>query len=301
MIRILNICLGLYLLVGCMSDRNQMNPSNYIESGYVNVSGGRLYYESLGSGNAIIFIHGNAGDRRHWDGQFEALLTDHRVIRYDVRGYGKSSLPMRDQPYSNHRDLAELLDHLAIDRAHVAGWSMGSGIAFDFALAFPERTISLISVGPWVNGYASASAQDFYSDFSEFAAVLAEEGLEQAANAWMKIPFFANTVIDSTVADRFKTIAEDYSFWAFTHDSPIEGLMPVASNRVHEISIPTLIMTAQKDIPACQEIAEFLNETIDDSEKVVMEGAGHLMHMEKPELFNQHLRNFVTRIERGSI
>jgi len=106
--------------------------------GYAEVPGGRLFFETAGSGEALVLIHGNAGDRRHWDAQME-LAEQVLVIRYDVRGFGESSLPVEGQPYSNSGDLAALLDHLGIEEAHVAGWSMGSGIAVDFALAFPER------------------------------------------------------------------------------------------------------------------------------------------------------------------
>ena len=81
---------------------------------FAEVRGGRLYYESNGSGDAIVLIHGSAGDRRHWDGQFSALTNDYWVIRYDVRGFGQSSLPVEDKPYSDYEDLAILLDHLSI-------------------------------------------------------------------------------------------------------------------------------------------------------------------------------------------
>ena len=98
-----------------------------MQSGYAEVAGGRLYYEVEGSGDAIVLIHGNFGDRRHWDQQVDAFTRDYRVVRYDVRGYGKSSLPVEGDPYASSEDLAALLDQLGISRVHIAGWSMGSG------------------------------------------------------------------------------------------------------------------------------------------------------------------------------
>ncbi|MHC5025341.1 MAG: alpha/beta fold hydrolase, partial [Planctomycetota bacterium] len=61
------------------------------QSGFAAIDGGRLSYESVGSGDAVVLIHGNMGDRRHWDAQVSALAAGYRVIRYDVRGFGESS------------------------------------------------------------------------------------------------------------------------------------------------------------------------------------------------------------------
>ena len=65
---------------------------------FANVTGGRLYYKVDGRGEPIVFIHGNIGDHRHWDKQFSVLANNYKVIRYDVRGFGKSSVPEEDTP-----------------------------------------------------------------------------------------------------------------------------------------------------------------------------------------------------------
>jgi 3-oxoadipate enol-lactonase len=63
--------------------------------GFVEVPGGRLFYETAGSGPAVVLVHGGMWDRRMWDDQMEAFAEDHLVVRYDARGYGKSDLPTR--------------------------------------------------------------------------------------------------------------------------------------------------------------------------------------------------------------
>ena len=109
-----------------------------VETGFAEVNGTRLYYEIAGTGDPIVLIHGNFGDRRYFDGQFDVLARDHRVLRYDIRGYGKSMLPDEGVPYSDFEDLEALMAHLDIDRAHIAGFSLGSGTAVDFCLAYPD-------------------------------------------------------------------------------------------------------------------------------------------------------------------
>ena len=154
----------------------RMQEVSEANSGSAEVSGGILHYETAGRGDPIVLIHGNAGDRRHWDHPFAVLSAGHKVIRYDVRGFGLSSVPRQNHPYADYEDLRQLLDHLGIRRAHIAGWSMGSGIATDFALAYPERTKSLITVGPWVNGYSSPNVSSMFADFGSVVAALQKQG-----------------------------------------------------------------------------------------------------------------------------
>ena len=124
-----------------------------VKSGTVKVNGVDLYYEVAGRGEPLVLIHGNGGDRRHWDFQFEPLSKEFQIIRYDVRGYGKSVFTNPDIEFSHHDDLKALLGYLEIESAHISGISMGSGIAIDFALAYPKRCKSLIPIGAWANGY----------------------------------------------------------------------------------------------------------------------------------------------------
>ena len=97
-----------------------------IETGLAEVNSTQLYYEVAGTGTPIVLIHGHGGDRRHWDDQFEAFAKNHKVIRYDVRGFGKSAKPVLEQSYSNHDDLKALLQHLGISKAHICGFSPAS-------------------------------------------------------------------------------------------------------------------------------------------------------------------------------
>jgi 3-oxoadipate enol-lactonase len=261
-------------------------------SGDVEVPGGRLFYEEAGSGDALVLIHGNAGDRRHWDDRFLQLARSYQVIRYDVRGYGRSSVPVEGQAYTDHEDLRALLDQLGISQAHLAGWSMGCGIAVDFALAHPERTASLIAVGPWVSGYASPAADQMFAGFRAVAAA-ASRGPEAAVAAWMGAPFFASTIRESVAGEEFARIAADYSWWAFSHRSPRRSLDPPAVGRLETIKAPMLILTAEHDIPACREIASLLARRVPTSRLVDLPATGHLLHMENPEGFNEVVGEFL--------
>lgn len=265
-----------------------------VRSGFVAVDGGRLYYEAAGSGDPVLLIHGNTGDRRHWDLQFQALARHHQVVRYDLRGFGLSSLPVDTVPYTDHGDAATLLEGLGIERAHVAGWSLGSAIAIDFALAFPERTSSLIVTGPWIMGYTSPGAQEMFRGMGQVATAMAREGQAAAVDTLMNASFMTSTIRDPEAARRFRRIAEDYSFWGFVHPSPQRALAPPALGRTAAITAPTLIVSGEYDVPACAEIGVLLDETVPDSRLVVMPGTGHMMLMEKPDEFTSLVSAFLS-------
>lgn len=270
-------------------------------SDFAEIDGGRLYYEVAGSGEAVVLIHGQAGDRRHWDAQTGALTAGYRVIAYDVRGFGKSSLPMEGRPYSDHEDLATLLDHLHVESAHLVGFSMGSAIAIDFALAHPDRTSSLVSVGPWVFGHDSPAAARMFEDFARVSDAMAGGGLTAAKEAWLSTPFLLATIIDPAAGERLGQIVDDHSFWAFSHPSPQQTLEPSAAGRTSEIQAPTLSLAGEHDIPACLEVAELLDESVPRSRKVIMKGTGHLLQIEKPAEFNRHLVQFLDTVSRGAV
>jgi len=268
-----------------------------IETGYADVNKTRLYYEIAGSGDALVLIHGNFGDNRHWDEQFEALAKNLKVIRYDVRGYGKSSLPVEGESYSNHDDLKALLEHLGISKVHVCGLSMGSGIAVDFALAYPEVCESLIPIGPWAFGYNSPVTVELFEVFGKISSVLKESGTKAAANCWSDSPFWKSTFKDEQVFERFREISYDYSFWNFSNQDPVIFVDPPAAQQLDKLSLPTLIITAEYDVEACKEIANLMEQKIPNAKKIVIAGAGHCMNMEKPVEFNTAVLDFLSQLE----
>src|SRR5260370_11708115 len=101
-------------------------------SGYAPSDGAKMYFESAGAGPTVVFIHAGVSDRRMWDPQFDFFARKFRVVRYDLRGFGKSG--MTDLPYSNRADLGNVLLHLEIDKAVLIGCSMRRRAARDFTL-----------------------------------------------------------------------------------------------------------------------------------------------------------------------
>ena len=107
--------------------------------GFVDFDGGRLSYEVAGQGPSVVLLHPGLWDSRTWDVQFGAFSGRFRVLRYDVRGYGRSSRPERGRPYSHVADLVAVMDAAGMERAALVGCSMGGAVAIDTAVTAPSR------------------------------------------------------------------------------------------------------------------------------------------------------------------
>src|SRR3989442_13045673 len=129
-----------------------------VETGYAEVDGGRLYYETSGKGPALVLIHAGFLDSRMWDTQFQLFSESHRVIRYDVRGFGKSDVARTK--FSDYKDLHGLLDHLRVKTASLVGVSNGGRITSDFAVEYPSMVNHLVLVSPGISGDKSSGPQE---------------------------------------------------------------------------------------------------------------------------------------------
>ena len=286
----------LFVFISC-------NQQPAIKSGFANVNGTSLYYEAAGQGEPIVFVHGNFGDRRHWDYQFEPLSKSFKVVRYDVRGYGKSALPKPDETYYDTGDLKALLDYLNIKKAHICGVSMGSGIIVDFALEYPEMCLSLVPTGPWAVGfgtgkYKSPAADSLFTVMAKTTAIAKEKGSKEATDFF----WTGNNVMSPTANKSKSTLGSllrmgyDYSYWGFLNQNKRSNITPPAIGRLQEIKIPSLIITAEYDVDACKEIADIMDIDIPNSTKISINGAGHLMNMDKPEEFNKAISDFIAKL-----
>jgi pimeloyl-ACP methyl ester carboxylesterase len=259
------------------------------QQAFAEVNGTRLYYEIAGSGHPLVLIHGFTLDTRMWDDQFEAFAQHYRVVRYDMRGYGKSAVPT-DESYSQTDDLKALLEHLGIDLAHVLGQSRGGAVAIDFAPAYPEATSALVLVDPVLGGH-SWSQEAARTDGAVWETA-AKSGVEAGKAQWLAHPLFAPAQEKPEVAARIGQMVSDYSGWHLINTDPVRYADPPAVQRLHEISTPTLVVVGERDLPDFHAIADTLQQ-IPDARKVVLPGVGHMCNMENPTKFNEVVLDFL--------
>lgn len=261
-----------------------------IKSGFAPINGASIFYEMKGKGDALVFVHAMGLDCRMWDDQFLEFAKYFQVIRYDQRGYGKSSLPTKE-PYSHHEDLYALLDYLKVGNANLIGLSMGGRIVIDFALMFPDRSLSLILADTVVHGYV-------FKTFSLEKVFLAakESGIEGANKAWVEHELCDSAKKIPAVARALKTMNDSYSGWHWVNKNPWIPLVPPAIEQLDKLKNQTLIIIGQLDLPDFHSMADILSEKIVQSQKIEIPNVGHMSNMENPNLFNKKVLEFLLNI-----
>jgi 3-oxoadipate enol-lactonase len=215
-----------------------------------------------------------------WDPQVVLLAGRHRVIRYDLRGHGKSEAPA--SAYSPYEDLRSVLDALSIKRATLVGLSAGSEVAVDFAIAYPERVERLVLAAPGLGGYVVPSMPWLQPVIQAASAGEAE----RAAKLWAETPIMALRN-DKTAASTLAGLVMDNSrLWGFKVN-PVRPLMPTAIKRLSEIKAPTLVIVGEQDLPHIKEIAGLLVHGIAGARLVTIPRAGHIVNLDAAEAFNQ--------------
>ena len=274
---------SIWLLHGCsLADRS--TPA--VITGLAEVNGTTLYYEVQGRGPPLVLLEGGNLDLQMWDLQFTELASKYRVIRYDVRGFGRSGA--QGASYLAHEDLLALLDHLSIERAHLVGLSLGGRIAVDFALEHPNRVKALVLVGPGLSGF-EFSSNEWFAPIWE--AMQVDDSI-RAAELWLDSPYMAPAMEDKELALELRRLATENSrVWA---DQNTEvPLSPTAAGRLEEIAAPTLVILGSRDVPDIHRIVELLITGVQGARRVIVEGAGHMVNMERPEAFNDLVLEFL--------
>lgn len=257
------------------------------------VNGTRLYYEVSGSGSPLVLIHGHGLDSRMWDDQFTLFTAYYRVLRYDLRGFGKSA-PVGETSYTHEDDLAALLAHLGVACAVILGLSSGGAVAIDFALAYPAKTRALIAVDAALSG--SAWSEEWSARWKALRQTARTTDMHAANEQWLAHPLFAPAQEQPAVALRLRQMITDYSGWHWANRDLQRGSDLPATERLRDITAPTLVILGARDLPDFHAIAERIAEQIPDARKITLPDVGHMPNMEAPERFNADVLGFLAGI-----
>lgn len=272
-------------------ERRPGSPPHAVELNLSEMNGTRLAHEVRGVGTPVVLIHGGLVDSRLWDDQVAVLERHHRVIRYDLRGFGRSDFP--EGPFSHVEDLEALLDHLSAGRVALVGVSLGGMIATDFALEHPDRVSALVLVGSALRGFETPPNEELAAIYRAAET----EGRERAIDLWLGSPLFAGGRDTPHFAERMRAmLADNFRYWGPT-ERPIEVQWPrtPAADRLSEIGVPTLVVAGDLDVPAILTIADALARGIPGAEKRILTGRSHHPNLEDPRTFNDLLLDFLRR------
>jgi len=281
-------------LFGQESQKSENGNPVPVNSGYVKVDGGKLFYEMAGKGPNIVLLHDGMVHSGIWVEQFQELAKNYQVIRYDRRAYGKSSDP--EAPYSHIDDLNQVFIQLKIDRAVIFGMSSGGGLAIDFTLKYPEKVQGLVLVGAVVGGYGYTAHM---ANRGGHMIPVSERSDNQKLEKYyvMDDPYL---IYKENVGakQRVLEMIKPYMKTDRGGGIPVKPADRVALKFLSEIRVSTLILVGEYDIPDVHAHSGAINAGINGSGRLIIPGAGHLIPIEQPALFNAAVIDFLNWVSR---
>ena len=272
---------------------------------YANSGGVKLYYEEVGTGTTIIFLHEFAGDCRSWEPQMRFFSNRYRCVCYNARGYPPSDIPTSISDYNQgHQadDAASILDSLGIEKAHIVGLSMGGFAALHFGLRHPQRALSLAVTGC---GYGANkdNRDQFMNDAEKVALEYDNNGSKAVAD------FYAESSTRVQFQNKNPRGWAEFKLQLGEHSAAgaantMRGYQKTRPSlydletQLLELRVPTLIVTGDEDEP-CLEPALYLKRTIASAGLSVLPRSGHTINLEDPDLFNSVIQSFINTVDNG--
>ncbi len=267
--------------------------------------GVKLYYQEIGSGIPIVFVHEFAGDCRSWEAQFRHFGQRYRCIAYNARGFPPSDVPQGVERYSQARardDIRAVLDGLNIDKAHIVGLSMGGFATLHFGFTYPDRARSL-TIGGCGYGAAPHQRKQFAEEAEAAAARFEDIGMAKAAESYALGP--TRVQFQNKDPRGWREFADQLADHSGTGSAltmrGVQSLRPSLFDLTAEmkkITAPTLIITGDEDW-ACLDPAILMKRMIARAGLVVMPNCGHTINLEDPDAYNGHLDDFFHAVELG--
>jgi pimeloyl-ACP methyl ester carboxylesterase len=265
--------------------------------------GTKLYYEEIGVGRPVVFVHEYAGDYRSWETQVRHLSRQYRCITFSQRGYPPSDVPKDGERYSQdivRDDVKALLDHLDLERAHIVGHSMGAYTTLHVGIRYPERCLSLTVAGcGW--GSDPATREHSIALARGIGEMFRKEGIVAAAAKYA----------DFGMRQQYK--AKDprgwaeFARWMSEHSAEGHALTMLQiqlrrptlwdlEEKLKQMRVPTLVITGDED-EACIDGSVMLKRTVPGAALMVIPRAGHTINSEEPAKFNDALLEFFGAVE----
>jgi pimeloyl-ACP methyl ester carboxylesterase len=266
-----------------------------IKSGLAPINNAQIYYETAGEGTPLVMIHAGVADSRQWNNEFAYFAQSHQVIRYDMRGYGKSE-PV-DGEFSHMTDLIALLDHLKLrEPAVIMGCSMGGGLGMDFALAQPSRVRALIMVDSGPSGLDLDLPT--LPKFAEAEKAFEAGDLDLVAELETQIWFDGMDRKPEQVNQAMRKLLYEMDRTALDYESRqlgkrLPNTQAPAFDRLAELAIPVLIIVGTQDTPYTLAAADFMKANLPNARKVMIQDAAHLPNMDQPEQFREIVKAFL--------
>jgi 3-oxoadipate enol-lactonase len=256
-----------------------------------------LYVEQAGAGSPVVLLHEGIADSRMWEPQWASYAERHRVVRFDMRGFGES--PPIVGTFSLTGDLVELLDGLELGPAALIGVSLGGSVAMEGTIARPDLVSRLVLVAPGLRGFEMND--ETKAGWAEEEASLERGDLDEAVEInlrmWVDGPSRSPDEVDPEVRRKVGEMQRRaFELWreAGEEEGDHQPLVEDWGERLGQISVPTLVVVGELDRPEMHEIADRLEAAIPNVRRETIAGTAHVPSMERPEEFDRLVLGFLS-------
>ncbi|HKD74271.1 MAG TPA: alpha/beta fold hydrolase, partial [Ktedonobacterales bacterium] len=258
------------------------------QTGFAPVAGGQLYYEVSGVGHPLLLVHAGVADLRMWDDQVAYFAQHYRVIRYDERGFGRTTT--ENVSFSNRQDIFDLLAHLGVERTYIMGLSRGGVIALDFTIEHPEMVDALINVAGGISGFDAELLSEEMALEEQMEAAENRNDFAAAAQlvvrGWADGPFQPEGRASQAVRDKVYAMTLDNYQNHFQESTDPQPLQPPAISRLDAVAVPMLVIAGALDESIPTAAMRHLAQSVPAAKLEVFPDTAHMVNMEQPERFN---------------
>jgi pimeloyl-ACP methyl ester carboxylesterase len=254
-----------------------------------------VFSEVAGDGPAVALVHEGICDSRMWDSQWEQWSKSYRLLRIDLRGFGRSPLPA--ESYSHARDVIEALEEHGLARAALVAVSLGGRVALEVALARPELVSALVLVAPGLPGHewSDELRAQWAAEEAAFEAGDLDEAVEVSLRTWVDGPRRRPEDVDPAVRARVGEMQRRaYELQREWVDE--EPLVPDLAQRLAEIEAPALVVVGEEDQPDMQAIVERLARELPNARRATIPATAHVPSMERPQEFDALVLPFLEEV-----
>ena len=254
--------------------------SNPLAGKYLDVNDIKVYYETYGTGEPLLLLHGNGGSMESFEFQIPELSKHFQVIAVDSRGQGRSTDSDKEITYAlMASDMNELIDKLNLGSVYVVGWSDGGNIGLELAYAYPEKVKKLIAFG------ANFSHEDYGAPYDSTIVMDKNDPLVVTTTGWVQKRAVRASERPSPMPESSPVTQKKLS-------DLMEKYPNFTVEQLKQINVPTLISVGDHDLIALDHTVE-LFKNLPHAQLLIIPGATHIVLIEQPDLVNSEIIKFL--------
>ena len=267
--------------------------------------GTKLYYEETGKGTPIVFVHEFSGDHRSWETQMRHFARRYRCVAFNARGYPPSDVPKAQSRYSQPiviDDIAAVMRHLKIRKAHIVGCSMGARTSLGFGLTHPAKALSVTTVGAGAGSNPSTRAaflRNTVANAKRFLTFGVPATLRASGVGPGRIPQLNK---DPRGFAEFRRFQQEHSAQGLANTQRGVQLKRATifqlGNALKRMKVPLFVVSGDED-DNCVAPAMFMKTMCPSARLWICPATGHTVNTEEPGLFNQMLADFLATVDSG--